>query len=174
MATARALDDDTLPLDTAPRRRMQPTQPGTENAANTWPFRCASCGFAARASLEGLEATTDATSAVPDAAAEGPADAARSSVQLAACPKCSVRSDDAVRLYLRARIAPALTYGVLGGLLGTLGTCAARGSSDSLDVVSGAVIAGILAAATFVLPTWRKLAGTRKVRFAPTEEVDTT
>ncbi len=175
MAAADALDDDTMRRDAPDPTVIDPMQPtaqnGTTTAANTWTYRCASCGYTASASLDGLDAA-DATG-TEAATRERILDAAATSVRLAACPRCGQRSDDEMRRLLRTRVYPALTYGVLGGFLGTLATCIARATSDSLDVVSGAVLAGVFAAATFVLPTWRRLAATRRVRFATPVENQT-
>lgn len=143
----------------------------------TWPFKCGACGFESVASVEGFGSGSVTTTGGPlagnrNAAREASDEAessawadALSSVEMAECPKCHQRSDAAMRVFLRARIVPALSWGVFAGVLGTVGTFVMRANPDSLNAMVGALAAAIVALATFVIPVQRKLAMTKRVRF---------
>jgi len=151
----------------------------TASIETTSPFKCAACGFEANAAVEGFGAGTATTVGGPlggsryaarDATDEAESSAwadALSSVEMAECPKCHVRSDEAMRRFLRSRVVPSLSWGVLAGVIGTVGTCVLRSMPDSTDAYAGAAMSAVVALVTFVVPVRRKLAATTRVRFEP-------
>ena len=112
------------------------------------PFVCAACGHRA-------------TGTVPDV----PREKAAALVAIAPCPKCGERNDEAVRPILRDRIFPALSWGLLCGLVGTVATCMVRRDADSFDAIGGAIVSAIVAICVFVVPVQKQLGATRVVRW---------
>jgi len=114
----------------------------------TFPFECA-CGYRGEGAAVGegysqsdgggLFADHHAEAkALDDAEGKAWADAI-SSVELAPCPSCGARDAAKWRAWIQSRAVPSLGWGVLGGVLGTIGLFLMRQEMDSWPIVAGAV-----------------------------------
>ncbi|MBO6937098.1 MAG: hypothetical protein JJ863_19150 [Deltaproteobacteria bacterium] len=113
----------------------------------TFPFECA-CGFSGEGSAVGegygqsqsgglFEDHHAESKALDDAEGKAWADAI-SSVELAPCPSCGQRDGAKWRAWIQSRLLPSLGWGILGGVLGTVGLFLMRQEMDSYPLVVGA------------------------------------
>ncbi len=114
----------------------------------TFPFEC-TCGYRGEGSAvgEGFSQTQSGglfadhhaeSKALDDAEGKAWADAI-SSVELAPCPSCGERDGAKWRAWIQSRFFPSLGWGILGGVLGTIGLFLMRQEMDSLPLLVGAV-----------------------------------
>jgi len=131
----------------------------------TFPFECA-CGYRGEGSTvgegfgqsqsPGLFADPNAEArALDDAEGKAWADAI-SSVELARCPKCGERDGAKWRAWIQRQVLPSLGWGILGGVLGTIGLFLMRQEMDPWPLVAGAATFALVTAAVFGWQLTRK------------------
>lgn len=144
----------------------------------TFAYECAACGYSGRADVVGegyAESDTGSALFVDHGAearalddAEGAAwNDALTTVELAPCPKCGERDRARWAAWIRAQAVGVTAMGLLGGLLGCVGTFLLRQELDTLPLVVGAGLTLVVAVGVAARRVARKRMHATTLRFEP-------
>lgn len=144
----------------------------------TFAYECSACGYAGRADVVGegyAESDTGSALFVDHTAesraldhAEGAAwNDALTTVELAPCPKCGKRDSARWGAWVRAQLIGVIAWGLLGGLLGCVGTFLLRQEMDTLPLLVGAGLSLVVAVGVGARRVVRKRTHAATLRFEP-------